>query len=66
MMVTVTAKFGADSKDELESNATGIWREYIGHPDAELPWDATIKVDLSDGGETNAVLTVRYDTKGSQ
>jgi len=45
MISTFHATFAAKSHEEAIEKATSLWREYRGDPTAELPWDATMRID---------------------
>ena len=66
------ARYAARHYEDAVTQGTMIWRDFIGDPDAELPWDASIRVEIgSEDVETDngsviartpvgeAVLTVK-------
>ena len=46
MIVTMQASYEADHYDEAVAKGTAIWRDFIDDPDATLPWNASIRVEL--------------------
>ena len=56
MIVTMQASFEADHYEEAVAKGTAIWRDFIGDPDATLPWNASIRVEL---GATRSQLILR-------
>ena len=47
MIITMTARYSADNYADAVDQATELWRAFIGDPDAILPWNANIKVELA-------------------
>lgn len=74
MIVTMSARYSALNYEDAVAQGTAIWRDFIGDPDKDLPWNATIRVELGqnviesvDGTavshvpEGEAVLNVKVD-----
>lgn len=54
MIVTMTARYDALHYDEAVAKGTAIWRDFISDPGADLPWDASIRVELGSATAENA------------
>ena len=48
MIVSMTARYSALTYESAVAQGTQIWRNFIDDPDAELPWDASLRVDLGE------------------
>lgn len=52
MIVTMQARYSALHYEDAVAQATAIWRDFIGDPDADLPWDSSIRIELGTEEET--------------
>ena len=58
MIVTMTARYSALHYEDAVAQGTVIWQDFIGDPEAELPWDANIRVELGAKDTVNATGAV--------
>jgi len=54
MIVVMQARYAALHYDDAVAQGLNIWRDFIGDPDAVLPWNASIRVELGEDYDSTA------------
>jgi hypothetical protein len=62
VIISLNGTYPAKTLEEARERATEMWRTFMHDPEAELPWDAAIKVEVH-GTESVATLAVRVEMK---
>jgi hypothetical protein len=58
VIFTYQSEFAASTREIAAAKATERWRKFLGDPEAELPWDASIDIKGN-----QATLYVRMDER---